>query len=236
MKQKSGRQESPSWCVLLKMQDTNNVLAVYVGDPEGSSLKLEVPAPVMRQQPRPLTYDLMKNSLTALGARVTKVCITALVEQTYFASVHYARAGHTDEIVIDSRPSDAINLAVRFGAPVYVKREVAEKMGQPLSTYDNRQEVPAEIEVSCRAVLKRYHDPTILHKVNMQVAVQENRFEDAAKIRNDIEKILSCNRTLSLVVALESALGDKRWEEAAFLRDQLVHLIDGVPEQKLQDA
>lgn len=41
------------------------------------------------------------------------MCITALVEQTYFASVHYARAGHTDEIVIDSRPSDAINLAVR---------------------------------------------------------------------------------------------------------------------------
>ena len=54
-------------------------------------------------------------------------------------------------------------------------------MGQEVSTFDHRVEAPAEIEVSCRAVLNRYHDPTIVDKINMQLAVQENRFEDAAK-------------------------------------------------------
>ncbi len=70
----------------------------------------------------------------------------------------------------------------RFGAPLYVNKDVAEQMGQKLNLDGIPQpELPADVEVTCRAVLKRYHDPTFLHKINMQVAVQEDRFEDAAK-------------------------------------------------------
>lgn len=112
---------------------------------------------------------------------MTKVCITALVDVTFHARVHCARSGSTEEIVLDSRPSDALNLAVRYSAPIYINKAVADKVASPMSNYESRHEVPSEIETMCREALKRYHDPTVVHKMNMQIAIEEDRFEDAAK-------------------------------------------------------
>lgn len=57
--------------------------------------------------------------------QVTKVCVTALVDRTYHARIHYAAAGAAGgEFDVDARPSDAINLGIRFGAPIYVARTV----------------------------------------------------------------------------------------------------------------
>lgn len=100
---------------------------------------------------------------------------------TYHAQVYCARMGCSEEIVLDSRPSDALNLAVRYEAPIYMNRSIADKMASPLANYEVRHEMPTEIESKCKEALKRYHDPTILHKVNMQIAIEEERFEDAAK-------------------------------------------------------
>lgn len=115
------------------------------------------------------------------GLQVTKVCITALIDQTFHARLHCARQGVTDELVIDSRPSDALNLAIRYEAPIYINKAIADKMASPLASYESKEEVPSEVESMCREALKRYHDPTIVHKVNMQIAIEEDRFEDAAK-------------------------------------------------------
>lgn len=115
--------------------------------------------------------------------QVAKVCITALVENTYHARVHYLKEGSSQEIIVDARPSDALNLARRFNAPIYINRAVSDRMSHPLGAFERKAEaeVPAEIQRSCREALKRYHDPTVVHKINMQIAIQENRFEDAAK-------------------------------------------------------
>ena len=113
--------------------------------------------------------------------QVTKVCITALIDATFHARVHCARSGTTEEIVLDARPSDALNLAVRYTAPIYMHKAVADKMASPISNYESRQEAPSEIEQMCREALRKYHDPTVVFKMNMQIAIEEDRFEDAAK-------------------------------------------------------
>lgn len=198
-------------------------------------------------QARPGTHDLMKNTLEALGYRVSKVRITALVGNTYHARVHFARGRgikmpqnpevpSLTEIDVDSRPSDAINLAVRFGAPIYVNKDVANKMAHS-PTFDDRSvsagastggaiadATAADVVQSCREEILHYTDPTIMHKLQLQLAIAEERFEDATRLRDVIEKMLASDRALALVVAIETALEDGRFEEAARLRDEFRHL------------
>lgn len=176
----------------------------------------------------------MKHMLDALGYRVTKVRITALVGNTYHARVHLGRgrgikasanATGDAEIDIDSRPSDAINLAARFGATIYVNKEVAAKMAHVPHNHDQQQmmmndETASEIVNTCREEIMHYNDPTIMHKLHLQLAIAEERFEDATKLRDIIDKALASDRALSLVVAIETALEDHRYEEAARLRDE----------------
>lgn len=124
---------------------------------------------------------------------------------------------------IDARPSDAINLAVRFAAPIYVNKEVASKMAGTVTSYadSGHAESSSDIVRTCREELLAYQDPTILFKLQMQVAAAEERYDVAAELRNRIEHILASDRCLGLVVAIESALDDGRYEEAARLRDEL---------------
>jgi hypothetical protein len=74
---------------------------------------------------RPLTHDLLKALVEALGAEVIRIIINDLKEGTFYARIHLRRNG--EELDIDSRPSDAIALAVRWGAPIYVAEKVIEK-------------------------------------------------------------------------------------------------------------
>ena len=101
------------------------------------------------------------------------------------AKAYLLPEGTKQERAVDSRPSDALNMAVRFGAPVYVNKVIVSTMGQSVDKVDrklaDRQAPPSEIEKSCKDALTRYHDPTVLCKVSLQVAIKEDRFEDAAK-------------------------------------------------------
>ncbi|CAD7696991.1 unnamed protein product [Ostreobium quekettii] len=178
-----------------------------------------------------MTHDMMKNSLDLLGYKVSRVRVTALVGNTYHARVHYKRASDNgsaeDEVDVDARPSDAINLAVRFNAPVFVNRGVAERMAHSVRGYEQ----PAlDVVRSCREEMKHIKDPTVMLKLQLQMAIAEERYEDATRIRDEIEQLLSTNRALTLVVALESALEGQRFEEAVAIRDELVRLREGSTE------
>ena len=189
----------------------------------------------------------MKNMLEALGYRVTKIRITSLVGNTYHARIHFGRsrgikpadsAPSATEVDIDARPSDALNLAVRFGAPIYVNKDVAAKMSLPSLAFDERHisaaaatgshstssgAAPAsaiDISNSCKEEILQYADPTIMYKLQMQLAIAEERFEEASRLRDCIERTLASDRALTLVVAIETALEDQRFEEAARLRDE----------------
>ena len=105
--------------VILKDTSGNAILPIWVGVYEANAIALEIEKV---QTPRPMTHDLIKNVLLGLNARVQKVVVTELKEDTFYAAIWLERNGSA--IAIDSRPSDALALALRTDAPIFVEEEV----------------------------------------------------------------------------------------------------------------
>ena len=110
--------------VILKGKDVNRYLPIWVGQAEGDSIALTLQG---QKLPRPMTHDLMDSMIRGLGAAVTRVVVSEMSDDTFIAYVALESDGSTFEA--DSRPSDAIALAVRCGAPVFAASEVIEKGG-----------------------------------------------------------------------------------------------------------
>ena len=110
--------------VLLKTTDGNKFLPIWIGHPEAAAIlmKLQGAAP-----PRPLTHDLLAATLSMLEAEVARITVTELRDNTFYAVITVVQNGN--EIEIDSRPSDAIALAVRAEAPIFAADDVIEESG-----------------------------------------------------------------------------------------------------------
>jgi RNA polymerase sigma factor (sigma-70 family) len=108
--------------VLLKETDGERRLPIWIGAPEGNSLALRLTG---ETTPRPVTSDVMAELLRVTGARVDRVAVTSLREKTFYAVIAIAVDGHVEEV--DARPSDALNVAVRVAAPVFVDDSVLEE-------------------------------------------------------------------------------------------------------------
>jgi len=113
---------SNMYILLLKETDGNNTLPIWIGKPEADSIALALGKIVT---PRPLTHDLIKNVIQGMKMNVTKIVITEIVDNTYYAGI-YIDKGDGTEISIDSRPSDAIAVAIRINAPIFVDEHVIE--------------------------------------------------------------------------------------------------------------
>ena len=105
--------------VLLKTVDGNKFLPIWIGHPEAASILMKLQG---ASTPRPMTHDLLCEMLGELDVKCTQVAVTELRENTFFASITLSVNGR--EMEIDSRPSDAIALAVRAGAPIFAAEEV----------------------------------------------------------------------------------------------------------------
>ena len=105
--------------VLLKAVDTNKFLPIWIGHPEAAAILMKLQG---ASTPRPMTHDLVTDMLTELNARVSRIAVTELRENTFYAVVTLAVNGQ--ELEIDSRPSDALALAVRSGAPIFAAEDV----------------------------------------------------------------------------------------------------------------
>ena len=105
--------------VLLKTVDGNKFLPIWIGHPEAASILMKLQG---AGTPRPMTHDLLCDILGELDVKCTQVAVTELRENTFFASITLSVGGR--QLEIDSRPSDAIALAVRSGAPIFAAEEV----------------------------------------------------------------------------------------------------------------
>ncbi len=105
--------------VILKDTTGKSVLPIWVGIYEANAIALEIEKV---QTPRPMTHDLLRNVLFGLDAMVQKIVVTELKDDTFYARIWLQRNGNT--LTIDSRPSDALALALRTDAPIYVNDEV----------------------------------------------------------------------------------------------------------------
>ena len=106
--------------IVLKDVNSDSVLPIWVGVFEANAIALEIEKV---SPPRPMTHDLLKNVIVGLGATVQRVVVTELRNDTFLAVIWATRDGG-EPIVIDSRPSDAIALAMRTDCPIFVDEEV----------------------------------------------------------------------------------------------------------------
>jgi uncharacterized protein len=127
--------------VLLKTADGNKFLPIWIGHPEAAAIlmKLQSQAP-----PRPMTHDLLSDMLDQLEAHVVRITVTELRENTFYAQITVQQDGR--EIEVDSRPSDAIALAIRAEAPIFAADRVIEESAIEFEGEDvDQEQLEAEV-------------------------------------------------------------------------------------------
>jgi bifunctional DNase/RNase len=134
---------SNSPIVVLKDVSGEGVLPIWVGIYEANAIALEIEKVAT---PRPMTHDLIKNVLTGLDARVHKVVVNELRDDTFFAVIWMEREGRV--ISVDSRPSDALALALRVDCPIYVEEGVLKnsKLAAAVSDKSSSEEMRKWLE------------------------------------------------------------------------------------------
>ncbi len=162
--------------VILKEINGNRTLPIIIGEYEAQSIALGLEN---IKPPRPITHDLTLNLLKILNTKIERVVVTELKNNTYYAVIHVRR--NSERYEVDSRPSDAIALAVREKIPIYVEEEVMEKGAY---TPDEMQDVEVD-----QVDLKE--DRLEKLKKELQEAVENEEYEKAARIRDEIKKLES---------------------------------------------
>lgn len=133
--------------VILKEKDTERYLPIWIGPSEADSIAVKLQDVAV---PRPLTHDLLRSVIAALGASVDSIIVSDLKNDTFFAKLILNVDGESLEI--DSRPSDAIALAVRAGVPIYADESVLERAsiyldkesGKPIATGGEQEDISEE--------------------------------------------------------------------------------------------
>jgi len=154
--------------VILRDDAHHRWLPIVVGSSEAQAIALQMESII---PPRPLTHDLVKNLLDSVEVRISRVVVNDLRENTYYAMVGLKMNG--SHVEVDARPSDAIAIALRAQAPIFVHDEVMKKA----SVSDKESERADENVPMDR-----------LERLNfeLQKAVTDERFEDAARLRDEI--------------------------------------------------
>jgi len=129
------RIEQPSQkpIILLKEDNGDRFLPIWVGNFEASAIALEM---VNFKSPRPMTHDLIVNIFKAFNIRLKRVVVSRLVKETFFAFLDLQK-DNDENIIMDLRPSDAIAIAVRIKSPIYVSQEVLEKAGLKITSIED---------------------------------------------------------------------------------------------------
>ncbi|MCX6991762.1 MAG: bifunctional nuclease family protein [Kiritimatiellaeota bacterium] len=157
-------------------------LPIFIGIPEAQAIALHLDHVTV---PRPLTHDLLKTVMDNLECRMKRAEICALRENTFFAKLILEWNGVESEI--DARPSDAIALALRFTAPIYVAEEVMETAGVILDETTGSGMSPNAVPPHPRLA------PVEALKQKLDKAVAEERYEDAAALRDELKKLSQTN-------------------------------------------
>jgi bifunctional DNase/RNase len=179
-----GLQTSPAsggaYALILKEVTGNRRLPIIIGAFEAQSIALEMEG---IKPPRPLTHDLMKNILESMGSDLSEITISELRDGTFFAKLYF------DSREIDARPSDAIALAVRFGAPIYVSDKVMDEAGF-LPENEGEEGTAAAGEPTA---IPKGKEPRLTKletlRAQLKESIEKEDYEKAAQLRDEIRRI-----------------------------------------------
>ena len=174
---------SKGYAVLLQEKDSNRSLPIIVGSNEAQAIALYLEGVDM---PRPMTHDLLINVLDSLESDVRQVTIARMKNGTFFAEIKVSNS-QVGDIIIDSRPSDAIAIALRTMTPIYVSDEVMERAG--IDNYSTGGEV-AET-VSLDELSKEESVGSVIENLAeaLEKAISEEEYEVAARLRDRIKQL-----------------------------------------------
>lgn len=187
-----GLSASPSaggaYALLLKEVYGVRRLPIIIGQFEAQSIALEMEG---IKPPRPLTHDLLKNVIDNLGGTITEIVIDELKENTFYSKIKLEISSMTNEI--DSRPSDAIALAVRTGSPLYVSEDVMKVAAFVPSSEDSDEEFHdqfEEKEMENKGSKKNISETRLAQlQDQLREAIEKEDYERAAKLRDEIAKL-----------------------------------------------
>lgn len=168
--------------ILLRGPEDKRTLPVSIGQLEAQSIATQL---YHVDFPRPLTHDLFKTALDRNGCKVTRVVISDIIDSTFYARLFLEKNGEPMEI--DSRPSDAIALALRFSAPIFIEEKVMEGSGVIL---------PENVKTEGMQKKKdEKQEPEAPEGLNEQLlrAIKEERYEDAACLRDKLKNLSKSN-------------------------------------------
>jgi bifunctional DNase/RNase len=160
-------------------------LPVVIGGAEAQSIAVALEKSIA--PPRPMTHDTWQNMLDELGTQIEKVLIHRLVNGVFYASI-YARNEHGAQLTFDSRPSDAVALAVRVDCPIYVLASILEQAG--ITDKEERVADGVEEDVAEEGTPSETEaDSITLLEKQLEEAVENEDYELAARLRDRIDKL-----------------------------------------------
>ena len=179
--------QNGAYALILSEIEGERKLPIVIGTNEAQSIAIAIEKEI--KPPRPLTHDLFKNFCVRFDIKIKQVIIHKLVEGVFYSSVICERDGI--EEIIDSRSSDAIALAIRFEAPIYTYENILEEAGVVIKI---------EKEIDEKSILKELFSDENSETENnelkekttkeleelLKIAVQNENYESAAKIRDEI--------------------------------------------------
>jgi hypothetical protein len=176
-----------AYALILREVEGSRRLPIIIGQAEAQSIALEMEG---IKPPRPLTHDLMKNIITAFGSELTDVTIDDLRDGTFYAKLNI------DNQLIDSRPSDAIALAVRYGAQIYVSAGVMDEASfVPEEEEEETQQKEGGNPKPPKAPTPPKDPPankmTRLEQLHQELkqAIEKEDYEKAASLRDEIRRL-----------------------------------------------
>jgi uncharacterized protein len=184
-----GISSSPSnagaYALILKELHGNRRLPIIIGAFEAQAIALELEG---MKPPRPLTHDLMKTIIDTFAVSLNEVYINELRDGTFYAKLIIEGVSNTEEI--DSRPSDAIALAVRYSVPMFVDADVLNEAGIKSEAEEEETEQPQESEETPpQQPVKQYTSKYEQLQAALKDAIEKEDYERAAKIRDELRKL-----------------------------------------------
>ena len=175
----------PTYIIILKEKNGTKRLPIVIGPFEAQAIAIKLDKIIPK---RPLTHDLTSNILKAFGIKIIEVTIVKMIEDIFYGEITLEKDGKI--IKIDSRPSDAISLALRFNCPIYATESVMKIAGIDIPTIHSKEKDSKEDD-------KQQHKEKqdLLSKLSvdelkklMEKAINEENYELASKIRDEIKK------------------------------------------------
>lgn len=187
---------SNGFVLLLKEIDGERRLPIIIGQFEAQAITFEIE---QLKPPRPLTHDLLKNIIENLGYQISNVTITDLIDGTFYAKIKFD-AIEIDEI--DARPSDAVAIALKFGAPIFVTSKVMNEVAY-LPVKDDKSNIESDLssesdsndffdnedDFNEKDSISKKEEILKNLKADLEEAVNNEDYEKAAQLRDEIKKI-----------------------------------------------